>query len=362
MQNNFFIAFFERSGSTMLVDLLNQHPQVQCKMEIFDTENIQVDKSVQQIRQLDKNQVKDVLSFFKKKQLFSKTKTKGFKFKYPNQFDTYLDVYAYLIENQFKCIFLLRKNLLKAAVSHQYHGTIRKKTGFSNIRKDLDIKLQALSTLRAIKYMEMRQNQNMRFQQKLFTDFKQIKIIYYEDLLYNKQETLDEIFNFLEVKPLPVQPSKFKKIVNNDLKKAIYNYDWVYKILSHTPYINYFYKDEISEQDLIQTKNKLIQFYENLDIKLNAVPLEKTYHYQLQKPLNLTDKEVHIFRKLDHYYYNKLTWLNDPQNKDEHAQYRKKMFNKIKYLEIKLFLGEEKYKLMWKFNKTFTTQQKTNTK
>jgi len=124
MHNNFFIAFFERSGSTMLVDLLNQHPQVQCRMEIFDTEDIETKNGYEQVRQLDKTQVKEVLSFFKRKRLFSQTKTKGFKFKYPNQIDKYLDVYTYLIENKFKCIFLLRKNLLKAAISHQYHKTI----------------------------------------------------------------------------------------------------------------------------------------------------------------------------------------------------------------------------------------------
>jgi len=332
MQNNFFIAFFERSGSTMLVDLLNQHPQIQCRMEIFDTKVIQTKDGPQQVRTLDKTQVQEVLSFFKKNRPFSKIKIKGFKFKYPNQLDKYLDVYTYLLENKFKCIFLLRKNLLKAAISHQYHRIIREKTGVSNIRKDVNVELEGLSTLNAINYMEMRERNNVEFQQKLSADFRQIKMVYYEDLLYKKQETLYEIFQFLEVKRQAVRPSNFKKIVNDDLKKAIQNYDWVHKILSNTLFINYFYKDEINEQDLLETKNKLIQFYKNLDIHLPEIPNKNTYHYKLQKPLNLTEDEVYIFRKLDKYYFDKLNQLNN----DLYVGYRKKMFNKIKQLEIKL--------------------------
>lgn len=363
MCNNFFIAFFERSGSTMLVDLLNQHPQVECRMEIFDTKDVQRNH---QIRQLDKNEVVDVLSFFKKKPLFSKTKTKGFKFKYPNQFDQYLDVYTYLIENQFKCIFLLRKNLLKAAISHQYHRTVRKKTGVSNIRQKVDLDMQSLGTLNAIRYMELRERHNQRFKNKLHTDFKQIKTVYYEDLLHNKQETLDEIFQFLALKPQLIKPSKFIKIVDNDLKNAIQNYDWVYQILSFTPYINYFYKDTISEQDLQLTKKKLIEFYEALEMQISPTPAKNAYHQKLQQPLNLTDHEVYIFRKLDRYYWNKINWLNSKKEKDGYAQYKINMFNKIKQLEIKLFLGEEKYQKKWIFDKNYkpapkSTKQSTNT-
>lgn len=344
MRNNFFIAFFERSGSTMLVDLLNQHPQVECRMEIFDTKDVQKNH---QVRQLDKNQVIDILSFFKKKALFSKTKTKGFKFKYPNQFDQYLDVYTYLIENQFKCIFLMRKNLLKAAISHQYHRTIRKKTGVSNIRQKVDLDMQSLGTLNAIRYMELRERHNQRFKNKLHADFKQVKTVYYEDLLHKKQETLDEIFQFLEIKPQLIKPSKYIKIVDNDLKNAIQNYDWVYKILSHTPYINYFYKDAISEEDLQLTKKKLIEFYEAFNIQISPITDKNTYLNQLQQRLKLTDHEVYIFRKLDRYYQNKINWLNTQKEKDSRAQYKINMFNKIKQLEIKLFLGEEKYQLKY---------------
>jgi len=362
MLKNFFIAFFERSGSTMLVDLLNQHSQVQCRMEIFDTKDIQTGKRYQQIRQLNEAQVQEVLNFFKKKRLFSKTKTKGFKFKYPNQIDKYLDVYTYLIENQFKCIFLLRKNLLKAAVSHQYHKTIRKKTGFSNIRQKVDLEMQGLGTLKAIKYMELRDKQNKHFEQKLYTDFKQVKKIYYEDLLYNKQSTMEDIFQFLQVTPQQVHSSKFKKIVDDDLKNAIKNYDWVQKILRYTPYIGFFYKDEITSQDIVSTKRELIQFYDSLEIHIPRSPQKNTYHHQLQKPLSLTDKEVHIFRKLNQFYYNKLNKLDDDQNNDPHARYKKNMFKKIKQLEVKLFLGEEKYQLKWAFDKTYKTLRKPTVK
>jgi len=359
MQKNFFIAFFERSGSTMLVDLLNQHPHVKCRMEIFDTKNIEVNNKGRQVRQLDKNEARKVLTFFKKERLFSKTKLKGFKFKYPNQIDQYLDVYTYLLENQFKCIFLLRKNMLKAAISHQYHRTIRKKTGLSNIKQTLDLELQGLGTLDAINYMEARERQNNRFQQKLYADFKQIKTVYYEDLLYNKQETLDGIFQFLSIKSYQVKPSNFKKIVDDDLRKAIQNYDWVHKLLSLTPYINYFYKDEIDSEDLKATKNKLIKYYENLDIKLTPVNHKNNYHHQLQEPLNLTDKEVYIFRKLSQYYIEKFKWLNNKKNEDSNANYKQKMFKKIKQLEIKLFLGEEKYQRKFEFDKTFSSIKKT---
>ncbi len=362
MRNNFFIAFFERSGSTMLVDLLNQHPQVECRMEIFDTKDIKVNNRTQQIRQLDKNQVATTLSYFEKKRLFSKIKSKGFKFKYPNQLDHYLDVYTYLIENQFKCIFLLRKNLLKAAVSHQYHRTIRQQTGVSNIKEKVDVELQGLGTLHAINYMELRERQNQRFQQKLHADFDQIKTVYYEDLLHHKQETLTDLFQFLGLKTQAVMPSKFIKIVDNDLKYAIHNYDWVHKILSHTPYINYFYTDEISEEDLQQTKNQLSQFYVDLDIVLPPAPLKNTYHHQLQQPLNLSDTEVFIFRKLDQYYSNKFNWLDKHQQKDPHAAYKEQMFQKIKQLEVQLFLGEEKYQRKWLFDKTYKPASKASSK
>jgi len=218
--------------------------------------------------------------------------------------------------------------------------------------------LQGLGTLNAIKYMEMRAKQNKRFVQKIHADFMQVKTVYYEDLLYNKQETLNNIFQFLEVKPHTVQPSNYKKIVDDDLKKAIHNYDWVHKILSHTPYINYFYKNDVTLQDLETTKNKLIQFYENLDVHLPASPKNNTYHHQLQIPLSLTDKQVDIFRKLNQYYHNKLKWLSNEKKDDPYTPYKIQMFNNIKQLEVKLFLGDEKYKRKWEFDKTYKPIQK----
>jgi len=342
MPKNFFIAFFERSGSTMLVDLLKQHKQIDCRMELFYTKDILEDNKFVQVPMVEKKDIQNKLSFFKERKLFGKNKVKGFKFKFPNQFEMYPGVFNYLIENDLKCIFLVRQNMLKAAVSRQYHSVLRDKVGVSNVKEPINLGNLNLHMTGALNYMQLRQNQTNEYGKLLEEKFSSVQTIYYEDLLYRKVQTLKKIFNFLEVKQMEIETSSFVKIVNNDLKKAIQNYNWAFGLLERTVYAPFFFKDNRTEADIAATRQKQIEFYEKLDIQLHPASKKNTYHHKLQKPLGLTDKEVTIFRKLQRYYEN----IRIGNGKNAQSQ----LLKRIKQFEIQLFLGK-KYRLKTDFDK-----------
>jgi len=232
----FFIFFYERSGSTLLIKLLDQHPEIRCFPEVFHLNwgsSVQSDrgkpiyKSEEEIRQ----QLERIYKT-------PKEKACGFKFKYPGQFKKYHIVSDYLKsqKDSIKLIFLYRKNKLKGAISKQNQLKLKEMNGNSNISINSSVNLPPfqLHIQSAIRYATRREKQDRYFHRKS-NIFKYRYVISYEDLAQNPIEETQKIFNFLGVDDSFPPTIATKKLTNNSIKKAITNYGLLKKRLRCHP-------------------------------------------------------------------------------------------------------------------------------
>ncbi len=196
-KTKFVILFYERSGSTLLTDLLNQHPEISCFPEVFypDWPNKLPNKLPDPVIPKSKIHKNLTLIYDKPKQGIT-----GFKFKYPIQYNIYPEVVNYLEQNkqELKVIFLYRINKLKGAISKQNHARLIQTSNESNLKSQSKIELGPLelNIPRAIKNIRDRQLADRKFYQ-LTEAFPHRLFVSYESLLNERDKTLKSIFSFL---------------------------------------------------------------------------------------------------------------------------------------------------------------------
>ena len=233
----FFISFCERSGSTFLVDLLDQHPDISCESEVFSIRRINT--NLCRLPEFpNREAVRDRLDRIYQKGF----KTNGFKFKYAGQYDLYPDVYEYLLENADKInvIFLYRKNRLKAAISKQNQMRLVSMDKPSNLTQDNFVKLNKLNLdiEQAFKYINTREILDRQYYEKL-KNFKFKYIVAYEDLYTKTDFIMKDIYSFLGVDSNYKPSVKIKKITNDNIKKALDNYEELVEKIIYTRYEKY---------------------------------------------------------------------------------------------------------------------------
>lgn len=235
----FVISFFERSGSTFLVDLLNNHPEISCKKEVFGLKNNggnqtrlpQFDDLVSVRAELDK--------------IYSnERKANGFKFKYPLQYQYYPDVYEYLLARNetIRVIFLYRRNRLKAAISQQNHRHLIKIGNKSNLKQDnyVDLGKLHLNVKQAFKYINKREDLDRKYYEEL-KHFKYKYVLAYEDLYNNTEEIVEKLCLFLEVDTGYKPISKQAKITKDNIEEAVDNYEEIVEKIRCTRYEQYLF-------------------------------------------------------------------------------------------------------------------------
>lgn len=233
----FFVSFFERSGSTLLHSLLNQHPDISCRAEVFDLKRIE--GTLQRLPELSDTQ--DVINLLNS--IYGKDyKANGFKFKYPTQYEYYPDVYEYLLKiaDQIRVIFLYRKNRLKGAISKQNQIRLRRLGKPSNLDKDNFIELGKLKLdiEQAFKYVEIREKQDEKYFRRL-EKFKDKFMITYEDLSKNTEKSIQNIYEFLNVDNNYQPQNKTIKITNDHIENVIENYQELIEKITCTRYEQY---------------------------------------------------------------------------------------------------------------------------
>lgn len=218
--NKFIILGTPRSGSTLLVDLLNSHPNIYCENEI-----------------LFPRKLFPRLFIYNRSKLFNE-RIYGFKLlvshfrfqpgiKDPTQFIS--ELYA----SGFKIIKIQRENKKNESISLLYSkkiGTFHQTYTDTNLIRE-KVKINPSKMLCTLKWMEELNN----LLNNICRQVSSLDILY-EDDLENKedhQRTADKIFNYLEVSSVPVQ-SSFVKICPNDLSDLIINFNEINEILSHT--------------------------------------------------------------------------------------------------------------------------------
>lgn len=229
--NKFVIYTRGRTGSTVLTDLLNCHPDIFCDVEIF---NFIYSNSIVRFPHL-------YAKSCSKRAALNKKTVYGFKVKiaqlrFEHRYKDYEKVLQTFSNDGWKFLHLKRKNFLR----HKLSNLILKETKITHIKnsdsfKQKKILVDCNALMEGILFgeeVEKTEEENLR-------DIPNIKIHYEEDLLDNTrhQNTADRIFEYLNLKSHKVN-TNLKKISSENLEDMILNYDEVYNFFKDTKYID----------------------------------------------------------------------------------------------------------------------------
>ncbi len=241
-----------RCGSTWLTSLLGSHPDVKCRREEFALANGQGTESPEQRTRVLCKFFEDRLTYDptpaqcikRVERLFSRQAlANGFKFKYPNQVESYPEVMNALRERaaELRVIHLTRSNFLKRAVSRQnllrrLEGTPRVATTESE-RKVKTEKL-VIDIPLLMSYMDRQQRQFDRLE-KIVDEFPHVVQVEYEDLLREQHQVMSSVLSFLGVDPTARLTSNLVKATPDRLAEIVSNYEEVVAAISNSAYARF---------------------------------------------------------------------------------------------------------------------------
>jgi len=211
----FVILFVERSGSTYLATLLDAHEDVLARREEFA-----------QMRQRGAGGAEQLewASQFFSPPLVGKHKAIGFKTKIVDILNP--DGFAQLLmEHNCRILQLHRRNAVKAAISTINAKRLYDASGNWNLLKESD-RLEPFSVdLDEFERLLLERQEWDREVENYADRLKLPKmILYYEDLLLDENGFKQRVFDFIDVRNLPVE-AKTKKNTQDDLRRAILNFD-----------------------------------------------------------------------------------------------------------------------------------------
>lgn len=216
----FVIISDSRTGSTLLMDYLNSHPNIIALGEEF--------------RDLGSNSCQNLWNaIFRKKS--KKIKGVGFKLFYHHPRNKSDQLVWNLIEKDksILIIHLTRTNLLRSYISKEIGLKTKKWTENINSNDNIDIKekkinINPVDCLISLNMVVKNINKtNKRFRNHNLISVK------YENLINRREEVLNLIFEELNVEKLPVT-SKLKKQNPENLQDLVLNYDELKKHFSNT--------------------------------------------------------------------------------------------------------------------------------
>lgn len=228
VDSKFVIVGQGRTGSQLLVSLLNKHPEIYCDSEIFHPEyfgKIIWPKSYIKSREmLAEKKDKSVYGFkVKHYQLLNDQKIKPKK------------LFEYLNQEGWKFIYLNRSNLLRHSLSNfkanesgVYHSAEKKQY------QKLKIDPQEL-----ISYMKGKE-QFKKEECEALEGISYLSVNYEKDLSNAEcqQRTANQIFEYLNLQSVDVR-SEYKKTSLKDLKDMIENYEEVKTALVKTKFVKF---------------------------------------------------------------------------------------------------------------------------
>lgn len=219
-EKKFLLFAYGRSGSELLRSLINSHPDIYCDEEIF------LDRKALFPQRYLSNRAK-----------IPQKKIYGYKAKLPQlelQYRDHEKLKATFLTKEFQIIYLRRKNFLRQALSviigiqrNKWHDT--KAAPLSGKKFHVDCN-ELLERIRWIEIYENKEKEMLRGLDYLF-------IHYEEDLLdpQNHQKTLNKIFHFLRVDPVPVDTAYVRTSTKN-LSDYIENYEEVVDVINNSKY------------------------------------------------------------------------------------------------------------------------------
>lgn len=237
----FVVLTQARTGSNMLVSMLDKHPEVRCIGEAFNPvsafgyENW-MKKS--RLRKVANKYIRDYCVQAYLDSLFSvrsneNIRAAGFKLIYPGQFDRWSSFRYYWRTYDFKIISLIRRNLLRKYVSSQ----IANLEGVWSTQKRRDEKVHINIDLNDLKRSLARTEAIYKLIDTLTVEFRGVQVSY-EELSSDRANAMKSMFQFLGIKEFDSETLTAKTVKQNPekLDMLIENYDEVYSALRNTKY------------------------------------------------------------------------------------------------------------------------------
>jgi LPS sulfotransferase NodH len=222
----FIVVCQERTGSTLLSDLLSFHPRILMDIHYFYTADTWPTEYTDGHR------------------IFSRKPVRGSKFKVthtPRQ-TPIEDARAQLsaLSERISIIRLTRRNKLRQALSAINHNTPQ------HIWKDkgphAEKKAAGQAVINVEKFLESvaYYDRLTTFEDNVLTDIPHHEVVYERDLLPQDrhQSTATAAFEYLGLPPAPVE-TRLKKTSKSDLHDYIGNFDEVYEAIKDTKYVQF---------------------------------------------------------------------------------------------------------------------------
>ena len=217
----FVIYGYGRSGSNLLVDLLNTHPSIYCDYELWSKKVLFPVRYIKYCEALSK---KDVYGF----KLFSS------HFRIQNV-DNPIEFMAELYGNGYAIISLKRHNILRQSLSVLYAVERRKfhhkKTEGRQIQIRMMVDMDKL--FEELKFID----QLNRLEEQILKEFPYLRLYYEDDLLDEEkhQETVNKICDYLGI-PCASVETYLERTTPDDLSDFIENLDELEGVISQTKY------------------------------------------------------------------------------------------------------------------------------
>jgi len=247
----FLIWFQQRSGSSHLVSLLNSHPEIRCKGEVFGcypVGKIGQEKSHPTARMLgddlyrrrinrfpgreedptDEQCRQEVLNLMVTEGVNSvKGQVVGFKMKFPSQATLFPNVRQELeaMSESLKIIVLTRKNYLHRAISNLNLNRLQNLTARSNVQETVDLPPQNFDVkevVRLIRYYMDLEAEFFAWPEKFP---KRMRVDYDELVADSWPTTGNTLLDFLGLRTDVCLTSKLKKVAPKKLEAMVNNSD-----------------------------------------------------------------------------------------------------------------------------------------
>lgn len=233
----FFIFTQPRSGSELLVSLLNTHPDIHCGSEIFSD-----------FCRLPTQKVLFPHWYMKGKSSGMKAKVYGFKLisaqlqkilivRWHGRPDQYLN---YLHQSGWKILHLQRNNIFRKALSFLSASSTNLWHARGEDGAKEKVRIDPVQLLSWISRFE----KDMTYEEQSLRNIPHLTIGYEEGLLKMccHQKTLDAIFAYIGVPSAPVK-SQYKRLSSARWSKTIENYEEIYEAIRQSPYAQWLDSD-----------------------------------------------------------------------------------------------------------------------
>jgi LPS sulfotransferase NodH len=271
MVTKFIVYGIPRTGSNFFISQLNAHPQILCHYEIFHPEKIYYGFSDKQInydnfkKSWDMKKRDNTPDLFLNDlfQIHQREEVIGYNI-FPSH-NNYILKNSLMDKNQ-KKIVLKRKNILKTFISREialktksWSSVSQDKSG-KNIEKKIYFEEDEL-----LSYLLRTFNYYNYIETLLGVTQQNYLVIYYEDLIGERDYTLNKVFDFLGVQKKKIDnKSKFVKQNPEGLDALIENYQYLNQFISEYDFYNFLIGGYRFQSYRLSMKKKLRKFIYSL--------------------------------------------------------------------------------------------------